>query len=471
MAAVVTVPEVSNSLNSLPLVPRQGVVTLSGYNIGARVERGHLILRDSIGGQHREARFARIGHGLRRLVVIGNDGMISLAALRWLHDQKAAFVMLERSGKLLTAVGPVGPRDSKLKRAQALAESNGQAITIARDLLDRKLHSQERIARHHLQAPDVADTIRDGRAGLPMLRTTEALRLTEAHAALAYWSAWRDLPVMFPASALTRVPAHWRVFGARRSPLTGSGRLAVNPPNAMLNYLYAILESEARIAAVAVGLEPSLGMLHVDASARPSLACDLMEAVRTEVDEYVLNWITRHTLRREWFFEERDGNCRLMAELAARLAEAAPGLASAVVPIAENVAKSLLRGGSSETERTTSSNRRRPDSFLDKPNSNREFPTIPRVCARCGRGLKTGRELCRTCADMKHDPSSLPQWLTIEAFMRRVVPALQKLNAVDIARCLSCAESYAAQVRTGERMPHQRHRQALAVLCGLPLEG
>jgi hypothetical protein len=39
------------------------------------------------------------------------------------------------------------------------------------------------------------------------------------------------------------------MFGARVSPLTGSPRLAVNPPNAVLNYLYAILESEARLSA------------------------------------------------------------------------------------------------------------------------------------------------------------------------------------------------------------------------------
>jgi hypothetical protein len=235
----------------------------------------------------------------------------------------------------------------------------------------------------------------------------------------------------------------------------------------MLNYLYAILESEARIAAVAVGLDPNLGMLHVDTDTRPSLACDLMEAVRTDVDAYVLNWITCYTLRREWFFEEGDGNCRLMAECAARLAEAAPGLASAVVPIAESVAKALLRGGRRETGRATSPIRRRPDSFLGKPSSNRELPAIPRVCGRCGGVLKTGRELCRTCADLERDPTSLPNWLTIETFRHRVVPALQGLSAVDIARCLSCAESYAAQIRTGERMPHQRHRQALSLLVRL----
>ena len=35
-------------------------------------------------------------------------------------------------------------------------------------------------------------------------------------------------------------------------------------------------------------------------------------------------WVTREPLRRDCLFEERNGNCRLMGPLAARLAETAP---------------------------------------------------------------------------------------------------------------------------------------------------
>src|SRR5207253_10178039 len=125
------------------------------------------------------------------------------------------------------------------------------------------------------------------------------------------------------------------------SPLSGSPRLAANPANAMLNYLYALLESEARLAAAALGLDPGLGVLHVDAPARDSLACDLMEAIRPQVDAYVLNWILSQPLRREWFFEQRDGNCRLMAPFAIRLTETAGVWARAIGPVAEWVARQL----------------------------------------------------------------------------------------------------------------------------------
>ena len=45
-----------------------------------------------------------------------------------------------------------------------------------------------------------------------------------------------------------------------------------------------LLESEARLAAAALGLDPGLGVLHLDTPNRDSLACDLMEAVRPQVD-------------------------------------------------------------------------------------------------------------------------------------------------------------------------------------------
>jgi CRISPR/Cas system-associated endonuclease Cas1 len=64
-------------------------------------------------------------------------------------------------------------------------------------------------------------------------------------------------------------------------------------------------------------------MLHVDTSARDSLACDLMEPVRPQVDAYLLDWITRQPLRWEWLFEKGDGNCRLSGSLAVRLSETA----------------------------------------------------------------------------------------------------------------------------------------------------
>src|SRR5215467_9542676 len=261
------------------ILPRQGVITLYGYGVRLSVDRGHLLMEDGIGSSRRSARFARVGHGLRRVVVLGADGSVSLRALRWLADQKAAFVMLERDGHVLATTGPVHSSDVRLRRLQATAEETGAGMELAARLIKQKLVGQEKVVRERLKNQTVADQIAFHRRKLDSARRLEAILTIEAKAALEYWSAWSNLQIQFPRMDLNRVPDHWQVFGARISPITKSPRLAVNPPNAVLNYLYSILEAEARLAAAQLGLDPELGVLHKDTPNRDSLACDLMEPV------------------------------------------------------------------------------------------------------------------------------------------------------------------------------------------------
>ena len=399
MAATQNLRQLSPSDNST--IPRHGVLTLFGYGIQVRVDRGHLLLEDGIGNERTRYRLPRVGHGLKRLVVIGSDGLVSLAALRWLADQDASFVMLERDGSVLATTGPVRSSEAKLRRSQALAHSSGAALRIARELVIRKLDGQEQVARQKLLDTSTADTIARFTAELPTADNISTIRLIESQAARAYWSAWSTLPVNFPRNELSRIPAHWLSFGARVSPLTGSPRLAANPPNALLNYLYSVLESEARLAAAALGLDPGLGVLHVDTPARDSLACDLMEPVRPQVDAYLLDWITRQPLRREWLFEKGDGNCRLSGSFAVRLSETAPIWRRAVAPIAEWVAhafwQTIQRPDVPFATRLTQANKREAKGAPSPPPSIKT-PRQESFCPKCGKTIRDRSKQCAQCA-------------------------------------------------------------------------
>src|ERR1700730_17090144 len=92
-----------------PILPRNGVITLFGYGTSLCVDRRHLVSNDRIGPNRRYGRFSKIGHRIKRVVAIGAEGSVSLAALRWLSDQDASFFMLDRDGTVLTVTGPVGP--------------------------------------------------------------------------------------------------------------------------------------------------------------------------------------------------------------------------------------------------------------------------------------------------------------------------------------------------------------------------
>jgi CRISPR-associated endonuclease Cas1 len=508
MAATQTVPQLLETRNSLTF--RHGVLTLFGYGISVHVERGHLIVKDGIGANRLQARLSRIGHGIRRLVVIGSDGMVSLAALRWLADQDAAFVMLERDGSVLATTGPVRPSDSRLRRAQSLAHHSEVAVRIARELIYRKLIGQEGLVREKLNDPCTADRILQFRVALAEAETVLSVRQLESQAASAYWAAWRNLPIVFPKNDLRRVPEHWRTFGSRHSPLTSSPRLAVTPPNAILNYLYALLESEARLAIAALGLDPGIGVMHVDSPSRDSLACDLMEAIRPQVDTYLLDWIVREPLHRGWFFEQRDGNCRLMGPFAMRLSETAPAWGRAVAPIAEWVSRTLwstLRKPARQiypATRLTQSRRRQPRRTSFDMQAERA-PNPLRICRTCGAAVTRRHIYCRSCAigvskeglieaaklgrvathsreaealraktQRKHaaglaawQPSDLPKWFNEEAYRTKIQTALARITVPAIATALGISEPYATDIRAGRRIPHPRHWQALAQLVGV----
>jgi CRISPR-associated protein Cas1 len=67
-------------------------------------------------------------------------------------------------------------------------------------------------------------------------------------------------------------------FGSRTSRLLAAGnRNASHPVNALLNYAYAVLQSQTQIRIIAEGYDPNLGIMHVDQEYGPAFVFDLME--------------------------------------------------------------------------------------------------------------------------------------------------------------------------------------------------
>jgi hypothetical protein len=362
---------------------------------------------------------------------------------------------------------------------------------------------------YDLADESVAASIRNFRTDLAEAFSIDAVRLVESQAAKAYWSAWRNLPIAFPKKDLPRVPRHWLTFGQRISVLTGSLRLATNPVNAMLNYLYALLEAETRLAAATLGLDPGIGVLHVDAPYRDSLALDLIEVVRPDVDAFVLNWIKRGPLPRNHFFEQSDGNCRLMASFATTLSETSSKWAQLIAPVAEWFAREITTSKSQRRydvlpSRLTQSSKRTAKGGQPLPAAKSSVKP-KQICHDCGKKLVGDSIRCKSCsteimteqrdaagrvarvvaltpeAQLKRaatqqinalaqhawKPSDQPCWLTADFYSERIQPALLSVRGSVIARRLKVSNSYARDIRNGRRISHPRHWNTLAEMVGL----
>lgn len=304
---------------------------LAGYGAGLRVERDALIVSEG----HTHAPQTQIVHTLHRamhdverIVWLGAVGSLSFPAIHWCAQQGIAVLLLTRDGALLNTLTPEAAADVRLRRAQYMAQANGQDVVIARDLMRRKLEGQRATIEGHPELPDRERALEALTMALswlslpeppPWLSSMEVIRTYEGRAARAYFAAWTGLPLRWATKAdAKRVPPHWLSVRERNSPLAsqGNARHAVDPANAILNYAYGVLEGQVRQALSARGFDLACGFLHADKAGRDSLVYDLMECERGAVDGLALHLLKDTTFRKGDFLALSDGTCRLHPQLA-----------------------------------------------------------------------------------------------------------------------------------------------------------
>jgi CRISPR-associated protein Cas1 len=497
---------------------REQVVTARGYGVQVKIFNHHLVIDDGFGRQRRTRRFHRTDK-LSRLVVIGRSGMFTLDALRWLHDTGAAVVHLDASGELITVTAVKGPDLAGLRRAQALAADTPAGVEIARHILTTKVEGQHALLGELPGGAQAQDPIQWALSEIENAASLEALVSAEAQAAAAYWAAWALLPVRFARGDARRVPEHWMMFGQRASLITGGPRLATNPANAALNYLYALLEAETVFACHAVGLDPGIGTIHTDRRDRASLALDIMEAARPAVDAYVLALLTQRVFTAREFVETREGGCRIHPKFAEELAGTCEVWRSHVGPAVEDVAHTLGDYSRSRLPTLTPLTRRNWKQAWDerapdhrRRRSRSDFAQLPSTCRDCGAPLDDRRR--RYCDDCRaerfadrapagrrraaevlaqlrseqRDPAhggraaelrgaknaahqaAVRDWRGERpdpaVFAREILPGLRHVSIGELTAATGLSDHYASLIRLGKKTPHPRHWDALRGVSG-----
>jgi CRISPR-associated protein Cas1 len=247
-------------LNTLYVQSQGAYLRLEGETVVVEVER--------------EERAKLPLHHLGALVLFGNV-MVSPFLLGRCAEDGRGVTWLTATGRFRARME--GPRSGNvlLRRAQhRAAERPDQALALARESVAGKLQNTRlyllRAARDAPEAAAGALRIAAGRlerhlrdAGLA--NNLDALRGEEGAAAAEYFAA-------IPHMIRVEDPAFAWTGRSRRPPL--------DPLNALLSFLYALLTNDCVSAVEAAGLDPQIGFLHALRPGRPSLALDLMEEFR-----------------------------------------------------------------------------------------------------------------------------------------------------------------------------------------------
>lgn len=211
-------------------------------------------------------------------------------ALQLCGENAVAVSFLTEHGRFLGRLEGATSGNVLLRRRQYKASDDlALAATIAASCVAAKIAncrtSLLRATRDHPEsagaggiskaADDLADCLRQLRAedGL------DAVRGVEGRAAAAYFDVFDHLIVAQKDS--------FRFESRNRRP-------PLDPVNALLSFLYALVTHDARSACEVVGLDPQVGFLHRDRPGRPSLALDLVEEMRPVLaDRLALSLINR----------------------------------------------------------------------------------------------------------------------------------------------------------------------------------
>ncbi len=304
----------------LPLV-------LNGHGISLNIKSGCLNIFNGLTHfpqEREEFRFFPGKHNTpSRIILLGRNGSISVDAICWLSAQNIPLVVLDYQGNELSCISSVaGSVDYEVRIAQLVATRADQALFLAKGFIRAKIAGQvanlelwpdsqpRRYAEHkllgHLEKIESVETVAD-------------LMGIEATAAMSYFKLWQDLPVSWSSKAERFVPPDWSFISGRESKVSGINRNASHPVNAILNYGYAVLESQVRIATAMLGLDANVSYLHAMKHGRSSLIFDLMEPLRPKLDRLLIGFVRSTEFTKDDFSLSIHGVCKLNPQFARRL--------------------------------------------------------------------------------------------------------------------------------------------------------
>ena len=248
-------------------------------------------------------------HAIENIVCFGFKPLTP-ALMAFCAENNVGISYLSETGRFLARVYGAQKGNVLLRKAQyAIADNELRSLAIARPIVAAKVANyRSLLLRHQRNHPnDCPDTVvlastKMGHRLAPIQRaeSLDELRGHEGECATIYFGV---------LSSLITAQREDFVFSQR------SKRPPLDPANALLSFLYAILANDVRSALETTGLDPQVGFLHQLRPGRPSLALDLMEEFRAYLgDRIMLNLINLRQVTKKDFEIRESGEVRMSDE-------------------------------------------------------------------------------------------------------------------------------------------------------------
>jgi CRISPR-associated protein Cas1 len=288
---------------------------LSAFGVSLSVDGSRLIVRDGFlepDSTQQAYEFQPRRMPYDSVVIDGQTGSISLAAIKWLMRHGVPLLIMDYNGTLLSSTLPKEPVNGPLKIAQIEAyRDQAKRFYIAKKLVEAK--AQRTI--------DVLGWLAEkyGTFNIETNLKSELDRLTKCENLPQLLSIEGRIADIYWRCAQTVIPVKLG-FSSRNHETHQMN--ASDPVNALLNYGYAILESECRKALNSVGLEPTAGFLHEAQQTRYPLVYDLMEPYRWLVDTTIIECLECEQFIKKDFYRLNNYALRLRPEAVKKLLDA-----------------------------------------------------------------------------------------------------------------------------------------------------
>jgi CRISPR-associated protein Cas1 len=245
-------------------------------------------------------------HTIENIVCFGFKALTP-QLMAFCAENNVGISYLTEYGKFLARVYGAQKGNVLLRKAQyAISDNEFESLKIARPVIAAKVSNYRYLLlRHQRNHPDncpdevvnAAETLGRRLNNIKQAETLDELRGYEGECANLYFGVLSNL--------ITSQKEDF-IFNQR------SKRPPLDPANALLSFLYAILANDVRSALETVGLDPQVGFLHQLRSGRPSLALDIMEEFRAYLgDRVMLNLINLKQVTKKDFEIRESGEVRM----------------------------------------------------------------------------------------------------------------------------------------------------------------